>query len=257
MAAKVFIGNIPFDATEEDIVAIASRAGPVSDVRIVLDRNGKSKGFGFCDYVSDAVAMNAVRTLDGAELKGRKLRFDHSSSHGRMDHLHPSHGASFAATPVHVENTRTSSDIIRILDGMSTAQYYEVMIQLRGLSMQNPHIIREILLSNPPFAYALLQAQVLLGIVDPNHAKMSSPIPMPSSASMHHPPPSGAHSGFLQQLPKDGSINAASMQFDEKVLLEQIMRLTPDQIERLSPAEQAQIIQLKRAMGAGPFNYSN
>ncbi len=48
---SVFVGNIPYEATEEALVDVFSKAGPVVGFRLVYDReSGKPKGYGFCEY---------------------------------------------------------------------------------------------------------------------------------------------------------------------------------------------------------------
>lgn len=76
-SCTVFIGNIPYDASEEDLKGIFGRVGSVESLRLVYDRDTKQpKGYGFCDYSDPDTAMSAVRNLNDAEFNGRKLRID-------------------------------------------------------------------------------------------------------------------------------------------------------------------------------------
>ena len=71
----VFIGNIAFDAQEEELRQLFQQVGPISNLRIVVDREtGKRKGFGFVEYSDQETALAAVRNLDNSEVKGRTLR---------------------------------------------------------------------------------------------------------------------------------------------------------------------------------------
>ncbi|KAG9447886.1 hypothetical protein H6P81_014014 [Aristolochia fimbriata] len=73
----VFVGNIPYDATEEQLVQICEEVGPVVSFRLVLDREtGKPKGYGFCEYKDEETALSARRNLQGYEINGRQLRVD-------------------------------------------------------------------------------------------------------------------------------------------------------------------------------------
>ncbi|MQL97343.1 hypothetical protein Taro_030033 [Colocasia esculenta] len=73
----VFVGNIPYDATEEQLVQICKEVGPVVSFRLVLDREtGKPKGYGFCEYKDEETALSARRNLHGYEINGRQLRVD-------------------------------------------------------------------------------------------------------------------------------------------------------------------------------------
>jgi len=71
---KMYVGNLPYQASEDDIRQAFEEHGAVSSVTIIKDRfSGQSKGFGFVEMGSDAEAKAAMTSLDGMEFKGRKL----------------------------------------------------------------------------------------------------------------------------------------------------------------------------------------
>ncbi|XP_038725894.1 cleavage stimulating factor 64-like [Tripterygium wilfordii] len=73
----VFVGNIPYDVTEEKLIEICKEVGPVVSFRLVIDREtGKPKGYGFCEYKDEETALSARRNLQGYEINGRQLRVD-------------------------------------------------------------------------------------------------------------------------------------------------------------------------------------
>ncbi|KAI4364970.1 hypothetical protein MLD38_021001 [Melastoma candidum] len=73
----VFVGNIPYDATEEQLIEICQEVGPVVSFRLVTDREtGKPKGYGFCEYKDEETALSARRNLQGYDINGRQLRVD-------------------------------------------------------------------------------------------------------------------------------------------------------------------------------------
>lgn len=77
----VFIGNIPYDTTEEQLLALFSTVGPVQSLRLVFDRDtGKPKGYGFCEYQDTETARSCVRNLSNHKLNGRNLRLDFADS---------------------------------------------------------------------------------------------------------------------------------------------------------------------------------
>lgn len=74
MGKKLFVGNLPFSATEDSLKEIFAQAGPVETATIIVDRaTGRSKGFGFVEMGTDDGASAAISKLNGAEFEGRPL----------------------------------------------------------------------------------------------------------------------------------------------------------------------------------------
>jgi len=70
----IYVGNLPFTATEQDLRAVFEAHGPVLSVSIVNDReSGRPRGFGFVEMAEPA-ANTAIAALDGQPLQGRPLR---------------------------------------------------------------------------------------------------------------------------------------------------------------------------------------
>ena len=77
MEPKVYVGNLPYDTTEEEIRQLFSGAGTVASASIVTDREtGRSKGFGFVQMSSQAEAEKAVSMFNGYQLHNRALKVD-------------------------------------------------------------------------------------------------------------------------------------------------------------------------------------
>ncbi len=73
-SAKLFVGNIEYSASEEDLSQFFSQAGSVVSAKIItFPDTGRSKGFGFVEMSSVEEAETALNTLDGQELNGRPL----------------------------------------------------------------------------------------------------------------------------------------------------------------------------------------
>ncbi|XP_062197515.1 cleavage stimulating factor 64-like isoform X2 [Phragmites australis] len=80
------VGNIPYDATEEQLVQICEEVGPVVSFRLVIDKEtGKPKGYGFCEYKDEETALSARRNLQGYEINGRQLRVDFAENGRNTD----------------------------------------------------------------------------------------------------------------------------------------------------------------------------
>ncbi len=75
MAAKLFVGNLSWTATEEQLQSLFAEIGKVLSVRIINDPyTGRSKGFGFVEMESEEACDQAVEKLDNAELESRAIR---------------------------------------------------------------------------------------------------------------------------------------------------------------------------------------
>ncbi|MFQ5805011.1 MAG: RNA recognition motif domain-containing protein [Phycisphaerae bacterium] len=74
MLKKIYVGNLSYQTTEQDLETAFGEHGTVASVSIIRDRQtGNSRGFGFVEMESDEAAAAAIATLNGAELDGRTL----------------------------------------------------------------------------------------------------------------------------------------------------------------------------------------
>ena len=73
---KIYIGNINYETTEEELREIIKKKGfEAQKVNIIRDKSsGRSKGFGFAEFENDEQTQKAIESLDGHELKSRKLK---------------------------------------------------------------------------------------------------------------------------------------------------------------------------------------
>jgi RNA recognition motif-containing protein len=74
MGTKLYVGNLPFNTTENELQELFSQAGAVQEVTLMQDRfTGKSRGFAFITMGSDEDAQNAISKLNGHAMEGRQL----------------------------------------------------------------------------------------------------------------------------------------------------------------------------------------
>jgi RNA recognition motif-containing protein len=72
---KLYVGNLPYTASDADLNSYFAAAGEVTEVAIITDKmSGRSKGFGFVTMKDAASADKAVKELDGKDFQGRPLR---------------------------------------------------------------------------------------------------------------------------------------------------------------------------------------
>jgi RNA recognition motif-containing protein len=72
---KLYVGNLPYSATEDDLRTLFAQAGTVSTVELIKDRDtGSSKGFAFIEMSSQSEGENAIKMFNGYSLNNRELK---------------------------------------------------------------------------------------------------------------------------------------------------------------------------------------
>ncbi len=75
MSKKIYVGNLPFSSTEEDLKELFGRHGTVESVAVITDREtGRARGFAFVEMAEANAASDAIRALDGTDLGGRNIK---------------------------------------------------------------------------------------------------------------------------------------------------------------------------------------
>lgn len=71
---NIFVGNLPFQTTDEDLREAFGRFGAVDSAQVIMDREtGRSRGFGFVEMPNNDEAQQAISGMNGADLGGRPL----------------------------------------------------------------------------------------------------------------------------------------------------------------------------------------
>lgn len=169
--------------------------------RLVFDREtGKPKGYGFCEYRDQETALSAMRNLNGYEIGGRNLRVDNACTEkSRMEMqnlLNQPPVENPYGEPIQAEKApeaiskavaslppeqmfelmkqmKTTIQVIGNFQDLLIQIYTELLSDFYFIFQNNPTEARQMLLQNPQLAYALLQAQVVMKIIDPHTAAVS------------------------------------------------------------------------------------
>lgn len=74
MSTKLFVGSLPWSASDEDLQNAFAAHGNVLSAKVVTDKETRrSRGFGFVEFETEAEATAAIQALNGSELKGRNI----------------------------------------------------------------------------------------------------------------------------------------------------------------------------------------
>ncbi|KAL0946158.1 hypothetical protein HGRIS_012421 [Hohenbuehelia grisea] len=205
MSKVVFVGNVPYNMGEEQLIDVFKSVGQVVGFRLVFDRDtGKPKGYGFCEFADHETAVSAVRNLNNTDVGGRPLRIDLADSDpflegkttvrgellddgngerpqwrhhedrgrgddrgGRRDRDGPSSILAGLPAGIPVPPGSSSLDLIsQTLATMPQTQLLEVLAQMKAFIITHPEQARTLLIAHPQLAYSLFQALLLNNIVD-------------------------------------------------------------------------------------------
>ncbi|KPI39987.1 Cleavage stimulation factor subunit 2 [Cyphellophora attinorum] len=272
--SSVFVGNIAFSITEEQLVKIFESVGPVVRFRLITDKDsGRSKGFGFLDFADPDAAESAIRNLDGYEIERRKLRVAWPSGNDDKPSVPdaPTHQPPPAVPPMPQgvdlpPNLKASDAISQTLNSLQPSQLLDVLTQLKAMAISDPNRITEILKSAPQLSYAIFQALILMNLVDPkilaqvvDQASQQAPAPVPQQVPppqqyAGYPPPPQAMAGMPprpppQAYPPQPPPQQATAQLSQEQLIQQVLAMDQRTIDSLPPTERAQIIALRQSMG--------
>jgi len=183
-----FVGNIPYDVTEEQLIEVFNEVGPVVQFRLVVDRDtGRAKGYGFCEYPDQETASSAVRNLNNYEVNGRQIRVDYaemdsiggtvggtstnsttkSSSRLQQQSQQPNLQSLHHKHSQYPSMQSATDAITAILGSMNANQLFDLMTQMKILVNTNPEQARSLLTSNPQLSYALFQAMIIMNAITP------------------------------------------------------------------------------------------
>jgi cold-inducible RNA-binding protein len=96
MSKRLYVGNLPFSATDADLQAIFADAGAVASAKVIMDRDsGRSKGFGFVEMDTPEAAVKAIEMFNGGEYEGRQIRVSEAQPQGDRPRGGPGGGGGF------------------------------------------------------------------------------------------------------------------------------------------------------------------
>lgn len=86
MGKKLYIGNLPYSATEQVLTDTFSECGTVESAKIITDRDsGRSKGFGFVEMSTDEEAQSVITKFNGADYEGRAMTVNEAKPQAPRD----------------------------------------------------------------------------------------------------------------------------------------------------------------------------
>lgn len=197
----IFVGNLAFNTTEEQLHQAFSELGRVLNVRMVTDvETGKPRGFAFVEFEDPQAALSAIRNMNDYELNGRRLRVNFSNS-SHLEALAGKLGMDLsqqtqrstpasASAPAGGSSTGGTSAVADALKGMNKGEMYDVIAKLKEISDRDPDEARRIISGHPQLPEALLFCMSKLEMVQTPVASESAVLPpiAPPTTGIPAPP---------------------------------------------------------------------
>ena len=154
MTTSIFVGNIPYSFTQDELKKKLSLVGPVKAFNIKYDGKNNSKGFGFCDYCNTEIALSALRNLNKIDYNGRQLRIGvpevNKAEVLSEEHNLTQKDISFIKdeNPQNNENQKSNnnkSNFQNLLLGLSEEQKILLLYTMRTLKYKEPGHFKKLL----------------------------------------------------------------------------------------------------------------
>ncbi|KAJ5374262.1 Nucleotide-binding alpha-beta plait [Penicillium concentricum] len=278
---SVFLGNIPYNLTEEQVKDILSTAGTVTKFRLMMNpETGKPKGYGFADFADADAAASAVRNLNDHEVMGRKIRVDWPHNNEK-DSIPPDYSqqsqpmmnqdptqqqqipgsAPLPPLPPGVElppQIDCPNAISHTLASLPPNQLLDVLTQMKSLAVADPARATELLRQAPQLAYAVFQALLLMNLVE--YQLLGSIVEQaaqPPQVPQQQTPQQFQQYGVPGQIstpPVTGTpfapppAQSAAPMHGQEELLQQVLSMPQAAIDALPPMERSQIMLLRQQL---------
>ncbi|KAJ5750556.1 hypothetical protein N7533_007584 [Penicillium manginii] len=265
---SVFLGNIPYNLTEEQVKDILSTAGTVTKFRLMMNpETGKPKGYGFADFADADAAASAVRNLNDYEIMGRKIRVDwpHNNEKDSVPTDYPEDSQPMTQDPSqqmqqipgsvplpplppgielppHVD---TPTAIGHTLASLHPSALLEVLSQMKSLAVADPARATELLRQAPQLAYAIFQAMLLMNLVE--YQLLGSIVEQASQPA----PPTQSLPQYQGYGAMPGQQQAAPQIPNQEELLQQVLSMPQSAIDALPANERSQIMILRQQLMQG------
>ncbi len=166
---SVYITNIPPNVNEDELANIFRKYGDVTRIRMVKE-GGKATGSAFCDYTNSQSPQIAIRSLDGYELKGQRIRVSKPSAQ-QIIPLQRSQSSSSLSTTAGAFTSQGSAGldikqqkhIDNALSQFTIGEIYDVLEEIKNMIESEPDKARSLLTEKPMLTQAILKAMIHMG----------------------------------------------------------------------------------------------
>ena len=272
---SVFVGNIPYDATEEELRAIFQKVGPVISFRLMYDKETRTpKGFGFCEYRDIETAYSCMRNLNDADYQGRPLRVDWADHELRnseaVQKVLKTSGAEVSERTEKIVSEKLQEfrgkitddlpdfaasemqavrEVQTICEAMSKDQIAALISDLQQFAYSDPDVARAFLQKYPQMAVAVSACLARLGLwtdpYKPPSAMADERRPSRPNVQPTYAPQTTPYQETAASQPQTSGLSAA----ERKMLLEELGKLSQEEIGALPEEVKAQMLLVMQEEG--------
>lgn len=217
----VFVGNLAFSTTEEQLYQAFSEIGRIVKVRMVSDlETGKPRGFAFIEFEDPQAALSAIRNMNEYEINGRRIRVNFSNS-SHLEQLAGQLGMDLSHVGAGGQKGKDKTDdkgagaggaggvagskaVATSLKRMNKGEMYDVVAKLKEISDSDPDEARKLLTQHPQLPEAILYLMSELDMIKtPLTSAVGVPMAAPPSEMAHTSAPPPAAMPPPAQKPSD------------------------------------------------------
>ncbi|AQZ10304.1 RNA15 (YGL044C) [Zygosaccharomyces parabailii] len=243
----VYLGSIPYDQTEEQILDLCSNVGPITNLKMMFDpQTGKSKGYAFVEYKDLESSASAVRNLNGYQFGSRLLKCGYATGNDMESHEpnnnDDSSNLKFSRLPAGVDvNINMTTPAMMISSELAKKGPNEQLSLLRVLqdwTRKNPEDAVELLRGCPQLSFVIAELLLTNGI--------SNVDDLTQLAVQRNDTPEGGASA-------SEGVQDPGIQTRQRELLRQVLQLSDSEIAVLPDDEKMSLWDLKQRATRGEF----
>ncbi|KAH3667928.1 hypothetical protein WICMUC_005141 [Wickerhamomyces mucosus] len=260
----IYIGSIPYDQTEQQILDIARSIGPVINLKMMFDKEtGKSKGFAFVEYKDIETASSAVRNLNNYSIGNRQLKCDFSTENSLSNGNNSNSNANsntnsrkrdnLPPLPVGISlsNNQTYQDSIsQALQSLDSIRLSNIIKDSIQTAKSHPKTLKILLKQCPQLTYAIVEALLMTGKV--NNSEIATILTEQKSEQIEI---NNSETIKQDEIQQDNQIEIEEEELDEEKiqLIKQVLAIPLEDLQDLSEDQKASILLIKENYSKGAY----
>ncbi|KAJ2718685.1 Cleavage stimulation factor subunit 2 [Coemansia sp. Benny D115] len=201
----VFLGNVAYGTTEEQLRKMLELAGPVVDIRLVFDsQTNRAKGYGFCQFADTSIAASAIKNLNDTLVDGRNIKIGYADRK-RVKRYLGTDGTNLGDPRGDAATRSIDMDTVdQLVGSLDPASRWELVAQFRAFAEVNPGKAKTELMKNPGMAWSILksmEAEGLVGQTETARIRGASNVDYTMATGTVRPPGPPPHSPFQRPPP--------------------------------------------------------